>query len=184
MIAKAPATIEDLYREPGKAELVNGEIVRYMPTGYEPGYAALEITISLRNHVRRTKRGFALGDNQAFLVELPNRQSFSPDASYYEGPNPGMKFFNGAPLFAVELRSEGDYGPKAEREMAAKRADYFRAGTVVVWDVDLDSDQVVRKYTADDPENPTMFGRGSVANAEPAVSGWSIPVDDLYEAHS
>jgi len=95
-----------------------------------------------------------------------------------------MKFFNGAPLFAVEVRSEGDYGPKAEREMAAKRADYFRAGTVVVWDVDLDSDQVVRKYTADDPENQTMFGRGSVANAEPAVSGWSIPVDDLYEAHS
>ena len=40
-----------------------------------------------------------------------------------------MKFFQGAPVFAVEVRSEGDYGPRAEREMAAKRADYFAAGT-------------------------------------------------------
>jgi Uma2 family endonuclease len=184
MIAKAPATIEDLYREPGKAELVNGEIVRYMPTGYGPGYAASEIFVSLRQYVRRTKYGFALNDNQAFLVDLPNRQSFSPDAAYYEGPSPGMKFFNGAPTFAVEVRSEGDYGPKAEREMAAKRADYFRAGTIVVWDVDLDSEQVVRKYTSRDPEHPTVYRSETIADAEPAVPGWTMPVDDLFEAHS
>lgn len=182
MISHAPATIEDLYRVKEKAELVNGEIVRYMPTGYEPGYAALEITISLRNHVRATKQGFALGDNQAFIVDLPNRQSFSPDAAYYEGPNPGMKFFNGPPLFAVEVRSEGDYGPKAERDMAAKRADYFRAGTVVVWDVDLDSEDVVRKYTVDDQEHPKVFRRGDDADASPAVVGWTIPVNDLFES--
>lgn len=184
MIAKPPATIEDLYKVKTKAELVNGEIVHFMPTGFEPGYAALEITISLRNHQRRTKKGFALGDNQAFLVELPNRKSFSPDAAYYEGPNPGMKFFDGAPLFAAEVRSEGDYGPKAERDMAAKRADYFRAGTVVVWDVDLDSDEVVKKYSVDDPDSPTVFRRGEMANAEPSVAGWSMPVDDLFESPS
>jgi Uma2 family endonuclease len=48
-----------------------------------------------------------------------------------------MKFFEGAPVFAVEVRSEGDYGPAAERELAEKRADYFAAGTLAVWDVDL-----------------------------------------------
>ena len=50
------------------------------------------------------------------------------------------------PLFAVEVRSENDYGPAAEREMAAKRADYFAAGTRVVWDVDLLGEDVVRVY--------------------------------------
>jgi hypothetical protein len=32
--------------------------------------------------------------------------------------------------------------------MAAKRADYFAAGTLVVWDVDVLREQVVRVYRA------------------------------------
>jgi Uma2 family endonuclease len=123
-------------------------------------------------------------DNAGFTVRLPNRQSFSPDAAYYEGPDTGMHFFVGAPRFAVEVRSENEYGIEAEREMAAKRRDYFAAGTRVVWDVDLLSEtQVVRKHTpeigADRPE--AVFTRGEVADAEPAVPGWRMPVDDLFE---
>jgi Uma2 family endonuclease len=48
-----------------------------------------------------------------------------------------MKFYEGAPIFAVEVRSENDYGLKAEERIAEKRADYFVAGTLVMWDVDL-----------------------------------------------
>jgi Uma2 family endonuclease len=44
-----------------------------------------------------------------------------------------MRFFEGAPVFAVEVRSENDYGPDAEREIVQKRADYFAAATLVVW---------------------------------------------------
>jgi Uma2 family endonuclease len=92
-----------------------------------------------------------------------------------------MKFFEGTPLFAVEVRSEGDYGPKAEKDMAAKRADYFAAGTLVVWDVDLLSEDVVRVYRASDPDNPTIYRRGEIAEAEPAVPEWTMPVDDLFD---
>jgi hypothetical protein len=35
-------------------------------------------------------------------------------------------------VFAVEVRSEDDYGPAAEKALAAKRADDFAAGTRVV----------------------------------------------------
>ena len=132
MITKPRATIEDLYRVPGKAELVDGDIVPMSPTGRKPGYAGDEIFSSLREYARRTKRGVAVGDNKVFRVHLPNRESFSPDAAYYVGPNSGMRFFEGAPVLAVEVRSENDYGPQAEREMAAKRADYFTSGTLVV----------------------------------------------------
>jgi Uma2 family endonuclease len=79
------------------------------------------------------------------------------------------------------VRSEGDYGSKAEREMAKKRADYFAAGTKVVWDVDLQGDDVVRVYRAESPEIPTIYRRGETAEAEPAVPGWSFPVDELFE---
>src|ERR1041384_1781915 len=179
MSTKTEATIEDLYRVEGKAEIVNGEIVHMSPTGGRPHLAARAITVSLFEYEKRAKNGFAIGDNTAFVVNLPNRKSFSPDAGFYIG-KVTMKFFEGAPSFAVEVRSEGDYGPKAERKMAQKRADYFAAGTQVVWDVDLLSDAVVHVYRASEPEQPTIYGRGQRAEAEPAVPGWTMPVDDLF----
>ena|ERR1700754_2435314 len=180
MSTKTEATIEDLYNVDGKAELVNGEIVHMSPTGKMPSYAAGEIFVSLRAYQRRTGSGEAVTDGAGFVVNLPGRKSLSPDAAFYTGKDTGMKFFEGAPVFAVEVRSEGDYGPKAEREMARKRADYFAAGTLVVWDVDLLSDTPVRAYRADAPENPNVFRRGESAHAEPALPGWGMPVDDLF----
>lgn len=180
MSTKVTATIEDLYKEDGKAELVNGEIVRMPPTGDEPGYAGDEIFVSLREHSRSVGKGRAVSDNKGFRVHLPHRESLSPDAAFYVGPSSGMKFFEGAPVFAVEVRSEGDYGPRAERRMAQKRADYFAAGTQVIWDVDLLTEDVVKVYRASDPENPTIYRRGEIAEAEPAVPGWKMAVDDLF----
>lgn len=176
------ATIDDLARVPehGKAEIVNGEIVFMSPTGFLPSYAASEIYASLREHGRRTRSGYAVADNTGFIVQLPHRQSFSPDAAFYTGKPTGMKFLEGAPVFAVEVRSENDYGREAEREIAQKRADYFAAGTLVVWDVDLLSDDIVRVYRADNPDHPTIYRRGEIAKAEPAVPGWTIAVDDLF----
>ncbi len=183
MKARAEATIEDLYHVPenGKAELVNGELVLISPTGDEPNRAAGAIYMSLRQHERSLAQGRAYSDNVGFIVNLPRRRSFSPDAAYYVGPRFGGKFLEGAPVFAVEVRSEGDYGPKAERAMAAKRADYFAAGTLVVWDVDVLRDGLVRVYRADDPDNPTIYRRGELAEAEPAVPGWQFSVDELFK---
>lgn len=180
MVANLEATIEDLYRVPGKAEIVNGEIVLMSPTGAAPSYAASEIFVSLRDYSRQKKFGHAVTDNAAFVVNLPNRKSFSPDAAFYAGKWTGMKFFEGAPVFAVEVRSEGDYGAAAEVAIAQKRADYFAAGTLVVWDVNLLSDDVIKSYRAGAPDKPRIFRRGEIADAEPAVPGWSMRVDDLF----
>jgi Uma2 family endonuclease len=91
-----------------------------------------------------------------------------------------MKFLNGAPVFAVEVRSENDYGPRAGQEMADKRADYFAAGTQVVWDVDAQSEDVIKKYTLTEPHRPTVYRRGQMADAEPALPDWRMAVDDLF----
>ena len=182
MTTKARATIQDLYDLPDNApgEIVDGEIVLMSPTGGEPGYAGDEIFVSLRQYSRRTKRGRAVGDNKAFRVHLATRESFSPDAAFYVGPNPGMKFYEGPPVFAVEVRSENDYGPRADERIAQKLADYFAAGTIVVWDVDLLSPDVITSYRAENPSEPTIFRRGEAASAEPALPGWSFSVDDLF----
>ena len=133
----------------------------------------------LLEYARRTRRGYALPDNVGFVVNLSRRRSFSPDAAFTLAPLT-EKFVDGAPIFAVEVRSVEDYGPTAERAMARKRADYFSAGTLVVWDVDTLEGEAVRVFRASDPSNPVVFTRCDTAEAEPAVPGWSMSVADLF----
>src|SRR5712691_1893113 len=179
MSTKTEATIDDLYRVPenGKAEIVNGELVLMSPTGGVPGRAAGEIYVSLHDYERRVGGGYAFPGNVGFIVNLPNRRSFSPDAAFYRGELRGGLFLEGAPIFAVEVRSTDDYGPVAETRMAQKRADYFAAGTLVVWDVDVLREKLVRVYRATDPENPSVYRAGEIAEAEAALPGWTMAVD-------
>ena len=90
-----------------------------------------------------------------------------------------MDFVEGPPDLAVEVRSKGEYGDAAEAEMAAKRADYFEAGTTVVWDVDTRAG-LIHVYRSTSPDRPETFGPGQVADAEPAVRGWRLAVDHLF----
>lgn len=173
--------VDALVRTDGKAEIVGGRIVRLVSTGYLPGTIALRLGAALL--VYADARGAQVArDTVGFLVDLPNRRSFSPDAALFFGPPPNpMRFVQGAPLFAVEVRSENDYGPAADRAIAAKRADYFAAGTRAVWDLDpLSADATVRLFTASAPDRPAVFGRGDTAHAEPALPGWSVPVASLF----
>lgn len=178
------ATIDDLYRVEGKAELVNGRIVRYPPMGFLPASLASQITHALHAYAKQTGVGVAHSRNAGYVLPrslASGRQSFCADASYYTGPLPTnrMKFVDGAPTFAVEVRSEGDYTPAAEREIAAKRADYFEAGTLGVWDVDPVG-QTVALYQSSAPTQPIVFRAGDIAHAEPAVPGWTVAVSELF----
>src|SRR6476646_6879562 len=165
MSTKTEATVDDLYRVPehGKAELVNGELVLMPPTGGVPGRAAGKIFISLSDYEQRVGGGYAFPDNVGFIVNLPNRRSFGPDTAFYKGELRGGLFLEGAPVFAVEVRSDEDYGPAAEKKMAQKRADYFAAGTLVVWDVDVLRAKVVRVYRAGAHDSPTIYQVDQIA---------------------
>lgn len=177
------ATLDDLYRYEGKAELIGGRIVPHMATGRRPNRVAARIFRSLDDYATQAGVGEAYTDNMGFAVPmLPSgRESFSPDASYYSGPFPAnpMRFINGPPTLAVEVRSENDYLPSAEDEMADKRADYFAAGTEVVWDVDT-VNECVNVYRRSDPTRAVTYRRGQDAEAEPAVPGWKVAVDWIF----
>ncbi len=113
-----------------------------------------------------------MSDGVAYIVDLPNRRSFSPDASYtFDIPDEDqeMKFISGIPVFAVEVRSEHDYGPAKDREYAEKRADYFAVGTAVVWDVDPIR-RTVYSYQRDDPDAPIVFNDDDSARRRAGVA--------------
>lgn len=176
------ATLDDLYHTPEKAELIGGRIVIQMATGRKPGRIGGRIYRSLDDYSAQNG-GEAFPDNVGFAISvLPSgRESFAPDASWHKGPFLGdpMRFINDAPTFAAEVRSETDYTPVAESEMAEKRADYFLAGTLVVWDVDTMA-ECIHVYRASDPDHPQTFRRGELADAEPAVPGWRVAVDWVF----
>ena len=129
-------------------------------------------------------RGEVYGSTVGFLCDLPRRGSFCPDAAFYNGPHPAdpMKFLPQAPIFAVEVRGENDYGHRAEIAITHKITDYFAAGTLVIWDVDVIHGQVIAKFTAPDADNSQFFRRGETADAESAVPGWTFEVDALFES--
>ena len=173
------ATIADLYKVREKAELIGGEVVVMSPASAGHGRTSGIIFNRLLEYEQRSGIGVAFPDNVGFLVNLPNRQSFSPDVAYYYGSYNEEEFVNGAPDFAVEVRSPEDSATVAESQLAAKRADYFAAGTAVVWDVDMVREKLIRVYRAATPNQPAVYGIGQLAEAEPILPGWTFNVADL-----
>ena len=177
------ATLDDLYREEGKAELIGeGLCALWLQDICQAGWhltsqSACAFSSELRDADSLTVTGLA--------TRCPNwlqaGSRFSPDASLYTGPAPinPMRFIEGAPTLAVEVRSENDYTAPAEAEIAAKRADYFAAGTLVVWDVDPQAETVV-VYRASNPGSPAKYHIGDQAEAEPAAPGWRIAVSGVF----
>jgi Uma2 family endonuclease len=184
-MAQAPATVDDLYGVEGRAELIAGRVVHFPLLGHCPARLALEIAVSLHEFAEKTKAGVAFAGGIAYALESPltnGRQSFSPNASYYLGPHPEnpMQFIERAPTFAVEVRSENDYGEAADADLEAKRADYFEAGTLVVWDVDPLA-KSIKSFRGDSVNPIAVFGPGQIAEAEPAVPGWQLIVAELFD---
>ena len=178
------ATLDDLMKVDGKAELIAGRIVTFMPSGYWPVAIALRITLSLSKYVERGARGKVIADPTAYGFDDPlpsGRQSFCPDSSFYTGriPKKHMGYIRGFPIFAVEVRSESDFGPAMDREYEEKRNDYFTAGTEIVWDVDPEA-ETVAAYRAGDPATPIVYRLGDVADAEPVLPGWRLKLDELF----
>lgn len=171
--------IRTLASIPGKAEIIRGNIVHFSQAGGFSGWAGDQIFSSLHDYCKKTKLGIAVGDNKAFLVDLPGRKSFSPTVALYIG-RMHAGFYYGEPRFAVEVRNGLDYSNDGEGRISAKIADYFAAGTEVVWDVDVLRYEFVRVFHKDNPDQPTVYRRGDLAEAEPAVPGWRMPADDLF----
>jgi hypothetical protein len=80
------ATLDDWCRMRGKAEIVHGQLILIGPAGFAPGRAAGAVVISLYEHAERHGGGVPFMARVGYIVDLPHRKSFCPDASWYAGP--------------------------------------------------------------------------------------------------
>jgi len=175
-------TVDDLWWVKGQAEVVDDRLVVIAPSGWRNARARGAILHSLMLYEQDHENdGIVCSASVAFVVDAPHRRSICADVSWYTGPRSGDDFLPVPPAFAAEVRDYADYGDEIEAHLALKSADYFAAGTQVVWDVDVLREELIRVYRADDPEHPAIFRRGEVADAEPAVPGWRFPVGELWD---
>ena len=164
----------ELYRFEGRAELLRGEVVRLPLFGRRVARLVGVLARSLHKH--QAGQGEVGTATLVYVIpQLPSgRQYFSPVVSWYSGASGvnDMGFIAGPPNFAVEVRDVDEQG------MARKRDDYFEAGTAVIWDIDPVA-ETIRCYRKVSPTYQE-FHRGDTADAEPAVVGWRMKVDDVF----
>ena len=173
------ATLADLVNTEGKAELINGRIITFPFNCVQEGRQKMKILRSLERYVSETGIGEACTGGMGFVLPEPlpsGRQSFCPDLSYLaEQPRLHESgFVLGVPTFAVEFISR--YGP-VDYDWRQRIADYFAAGTSVVWEV-RGWDAYIECHRRDS-RKIQPFNCGDIADAEPAVPGWRFRVNEL-----
>ena len=143
------ATVEDLLQPENKGcELVDDTLVE-KPVGLIESRLAIWLGRLLHEFVQAQNLGIVTGE--AGLMELPGGPVRAPDVTYISwqrmknrsqpsDPIPAL-----TPDLAIEVLSVSN----TLGEMARKREEYFRAGVVLVWEIDPRA-RTVRVYTAID----------------------------------
>ncbi len=124
-------------------ELVRGVLVRMPMTGYEHGEIETNIIRLLDRHIWPRRLGQITPGDVMFRLERNPDTLRQPDVAFVRAdrlpPREQRRSYSPVvPDLAVEIRSPSN----TARELAAKVADYLRAGVRLVWVVDLDTQTV------------------------------------------
>jgi len=158
-------------------ELIDGVLVVKAMGSYESFLAGVLIQL-LNNYLDTHRLGIVLGPDGGLQV-LPMRMRI-PDVSFIRWERfpdrrlPRDRVFRVAPDLAVEILSAGN----TEGEMRQKLADYFSAGTALVWYIDPDARRA-RAYTA--PDKFEEFGVEGLLRGGDVLPGFEIHLGDLLD---
>jgi Uma2 family endonuclease len=157
-------------------ELVDGTLVE-KAMGFFEDRLGLVLGYFFEDYLEAHNLGFCVGA-QALMRIVPGRVRL-PDVSFISWgkvPNhrvPNVPIANLAPDLAVEVLSKGN----TPREMKAKREEYFKGGTRLVWEINPKK-QSARVYTS-----PTQFqeiGPNGVLDGGDVLPGFVLPLKRLF----
>jgi Uma2 family endonuclease len=171
-------TAEQLFGMPGHEhfELVEGELVRMSPPGFDHGCIVGEIHAAIREFVRAARLG-SVAVEAGFVVSHDPDTVRSPDVAFVRAervPPGGVKaFFDGAPDLAVEVICPSDRAS----EVMAKAGDWLRFGCTVVWVIDPET----KAITVYSKRVPTLFlSANDTLVCEELLPGFSVPVAQVF----
>ncbi len=124
---------ERLPDEPGKCELLEGELIQLPPAvrkHMQIVHLIYHILLDAVAAIRTQGAGARIGEVYMEMgYRLSKRTWLQPDVSITYPEQPNGKYFERGPLLAVEVVSESNTAKK----MNAKVAAYLAAGTAEVW---------------------------------------------------
>jgi len=175
------ATEDDVLRaaahEPKRlTELVDGVLVE-KAMGQREGFLAASLIAFLMAHVRANQLGVVGAPDT--ILRLKPGQNRLPDVSFTAWKNLPtadahlQRVGQYAPDLAVEIISEGN----TRAELTRKRAEYFDAGTKLVWEIDPEARTVTVFTSATDH---TVFGTADVLDGGLIVPGFRLPLAELF----
>lgn len=171
-------TAEDLGQMPPDGflyELVNGELRKRSPAGFEHGRVAMRIGASLSAHVARQSLGAVTAAETGFLIRRNPDTVRAPDVAFVSTPRlvETRGYFPGAPDLAIEVISPGD----AYSDVDAKVLDWLRSGTrmVVLVDPSKQTAAVHRSLS-----EVTRLSLEDTIEGGDVVPGWRLPLRDVF----
>ncbi len=174
----APVSIDEFWRlahRLPRAELVAGQVIEMVPPGVRHGVLVVRLARRLDEHVG--DRGLGVVSNETgFILSAEPPTVRAPDVAVVfkermPWPIP-TKFFAGPPDLAVEILSPDD----RPAEIAAKVAEYLRAGARAVWIVDPEAKTV----TVHTLGAATRYARDEVMHGVPPLPDFALVLQNLF----
>jgi Uma2 family endonuclease len=176
-----PLTAEEFFAQSfpdARTELVQGEVVRMSPAGFEHGVIALRLGARLLAFVEAHELGAVCGAETGFLIGRNPDTVRAPDVAFVArerlGEGPRVKtFLPFAPDLAVEVVS-----PSERAEGVQERVrDWFAGGVRQVWMV---YPSVERVHVLRSPADVQILGGGETISGGDLLPGFSCPVAALF----
>jgi len=178
--APGRATEKDVLRIEAKEdrlyELIDGVLVEKV-MGAKESLLAMELGFHLRTFLGRHSLGVILGE--AGMLQLRPRLIRIPDVSFISwdqmpsGEFPSKPVPNLYPDLAVEVLSPSN----SAAEMTLKIADYFEAGSRLVWLIDPET-KTVEVYTA--PGECRRLKASQSLDGGDVLPGFKLPLKELF----
>jgi Uma2 family endonuclease len=171
---------EELFQmpNPGRCELVRGELIMMVPAGFEHGGIVVNLTVLLDRFVRSRKLGRISGAETGFIIRRGPDTVRAPDVAFVRADRIPEKlprgFFDGPPDLAIEVLSPGDRAS----EVQSKIHDWLEAGCRAVWIVDPETKSVtIYKSTHD----IAVLNLADTLADDQILPGFTAAVSEIFE---
>jgi Uma2 family endonuclease len=160
----------------GKVELVNGDLLFFMPAGLEQEDVAMALVTALRPYVRRHRLGRIYGAQAGFRL-VDNLRC--PDVSFVRTERlPGGRSPKGFGHFAPDLAVEVLAPKQSLKYYSDKIAEYFSWGVRLVWLIDPKAKTVMVFTSAKESQRLTVDDE---LQGGDVISGFACRVAELFE---
>jgi Uma2 family endonuclease len=177
-LATKLVTAEELLQMPAEGmviELIDGEIKKMSPAGFEHGRIAMLAGASLSTFVRQRGLGEVTAAETGFILRRNPDTVRAPDVAFVSKERfvQTSGYFPGAPDLAIEVVSPND----TYSDVDAKVLDWLRSGVrlVIVIDPSKRSAVIHRSMT-----ETLRIGVEGVLDGGDVVPGWTLPLRELF----